>query len=258
MDFTNRVAVVTGGCGGIGGAAAEALAAAGARPVIWDIAPGAEIYCDTAREESIEQALARTVARHGVPSILVAAAGISSVHEPLIDLKVADWDRAFAINARGVMLCYRAVAREMRAAGLDGAMIGVASVNAILSDPYASAYSAAKAALLLLTRIAAVEFGPHGIRVNAIGPGPVDTPMLAPMLASDPGYRTRIEENTPLARLGTPADIAEAILNILGSDWITGQAIMADGGASLLSARGWSAAKARMAATHAADARQGE
>ena len=122
-----RVAVVTGGCGGIGAATAGALRALGARPVVWDIAQGAEIYCDTAREESIEQALARTIARHGVPSILVAAAGISSVHEPLIDLKVADWDRAFAVNTRGVMLCYRAVAREMRAAGLDGAMVGVAS-----------------------------------------------------------------------------------------------------------------------------------
>jgi len=258
MDFTDRIAVVTGGCGGIGGATATALAEIGARPVIWDIAQGAEIYCDTAREESIEQALARTIARHGVPSILVAAAGISSVHEPLIDLKVADWDRAFAVNTRGVMLCYRAVAREMRAAKLDGAMVGVASVNGVLTDPYASAYSAAKAALIHLSRIAAVEFGQYGIRVNAVGPGPVDTPMLAPMLMRDPSYRTRIEENTPLAKLGTPDDIAQAIVNILASDWITGQAIMVDGGASLLSARGWSAAKARMTGTGSNSAGQAD
>jgi NAD(P)-dependent dehydrogenase (short-subunit alcohol dehydrogenase family) len=146
----------------------------------------------------------------------------------------------------------------MRAAKLDGAMVGVASVNGVLTDPYASAYSAAKAALLHLSRIAAVEFGQYGIRVNAIGPGPVDTPMLAPMLIRDPGYRARIEENTPLARLGTPEDIAGAIVNILASDWITGQAIMVDGGASLLSARGWSAARARMAGTGSNSAGQGD
>jgi NAD(P)-dependent dehydrogenase (short-subunit alcohol dehydrogenase family) len=254
MDFTDRIAVVTGGCGGIGSATVRALETEGVRPVIWDVAQGADIPCDTAREESIEQALARTIARYGVPTILVAAAGISSVHEPLIDLKVADWDRAFAINTRGVMLCYRAVAREMRAAGLDGAMIGVASVNGVLADPFAAAYSSAKAALLHLSRIAAVEFGQYGIRVNAIAPGPIDTPMLAPMLSRDPDYRTQIEENTPLGRLGTSEDVAAAIVNILRSDWITGQTIMVDGGSSLLSARGWSAAKARIAATRAGTA----
>lgn len=244
MEFQGRVAVVTGGASGIGAAVATRLRSEGATVVTWDLADGADLRVDTSDEQSVEAAIAETKSRFGIPTVLCAAAGVP--HQgTLIDTTVEEWDRVFAVNARGVWLTYRTIAREIRDGGLDGAMVGVSSVQGILADPYVGAYAPAKASILHLSRVAAVEWGMYGIRVNAIGPGPTHTPMLQRVIDADDTFTAQVEANTPLGRVGTADLVADGIVNILRSGWMTGQVIMLDGGSSLLSARGFSSAKAR-------------
>jgi NAD(P)-dependent dehydrogenase (short-subunit alcohol dehydrogenase family) len=242
MDLTGRIAVVTGGASGIGAACADRLEAEGARPVRWDLT-GADVVCDVRDPASIDHAMAWTVDNVGTPSIAVAAAGIATAGA-FIDVPVEDFDRTLAVNLRGVFLTLQAVAREMVKAELDGSLLAIASVNGILADPHLVSYSTSKAGVYHLARVAAVELGRYGIRVNAIGPGPTETPMLQQSM-STPGYVESVEAATPLGRLGTPDLVADAAVNVLRSEWITGQAIMADGGSSLMTARGnWRASNA--------------
>src|SRR5690606_7827928 len=130
----------------------------------------------------------------------------------------------------------RTIASGMIAAGLDGSIVTVSSVQGMIPDPVLSLYSATKAAVYQMTRVAAIELGPHGIRVNAIGPGPTVTAMTERLAGSDE-WRRQVEEVTPLRAVGTADLVAEAILNIMRSAWITGQCSLTDAGASLISAR---------------------
>jgi len=235
MELQGRTAVVTGGGSGIGAATSALLAEHGVQAVSWDIESGADVQVDVTSEESIAKAMRETISRWGTPSLLVGSAGVASV-SPLLDIAVDDWDKVFAVNVKGILLSIQAVARAMIAAGLDGAMVAVSSINGILSDRQLATYSASKAAVYHLARVAAVELGAHNIRVNAIGPGPTDTPLLSPAFSDE--FIAAVRKNTPLGRLGSPELVADGIVNLLRSDWITGQAVMVDGGASLMSARG--------------------
>ncbi|GAA5122445.1 SDR family oxidoreductase [Alloalcanivorax gelatiniphagus] len=240
MDLSGAVAVITGGASGIGRATKDRLAELGARAVAWDLS-GGDVVCDVTDVVSVENAMAETLEKFGVPTVLVTSAGIARMGT-VVDLDVADWDLSYAVNIRGTMLALRVVARELLARGLPGSAVLVSSVNATLSDPGHSMYSTTKAAVSHLARCAAVEMGPAGIRVNAIAPGPIETPMLDGVLAIA-GYREKVSATTPLGRIGQPSDIAEAISHVIQSDWITGQVITADGGTSLVSARGASRAQ---------------
>lgn len=243
LKLNDRVAVVTGGAAGIGAACVEHLRNAGARPVSWDWKDG-DIQCDVSDPASIEAAINRTVEEFGVPSLLVASAGISS-HGPILDIDPAEWDRTQSINLRGVMLSVQAVARKMIAHHLDGAMILVSSINSVVAEPGIATYSAAKAGVNHLARVAAREFGPHGIRINAVGPGPTATQMLNQAL-DNPEFRAEVLKRTPLRDVGTPERIAEAIVGLMQMEWVTGQAIMVDGGATLTTARSeWQASAVR-------------
>jgi NAD(P)-dependent dehydrogenase (short-subunit alcohol dehydrogenase family) len=235
MELAGRIALVTGGGSGIGHAVADRLGREGAAVVTWDLVGDVDVTVDVAEPLAINAAMADTVRQFGTPTVVVAAAGVGHA-AALLDLSVEDWDRVMNVNARGVFLTYRAAARAMIDAGLGGSIVGVSSVNGVLTDPSLAAYSVSKAAVHHLTKIAAVEWGGHGIRVNAVGPGPTDTPMLAPHM--DPEFRELTNAMTPLGRVGTAEDIAEVILNVVRSDWLTGQCVLADGGASLMSARG--------------------
>jgi|HubBroStandDraft_1064217.scaffolds.fasta_scaffold415037_1 NAD(P)-dependent dehydrogenase (short-subunit alcohol dehydrogenase family) len=246
LNLQGRTAVVTGGASGIGGACAELLQREGARVARWDIHASEQqrnsssvIDCDVTDAESIAAATKLTIDRFGSPSLLVASAGICS-YKPILEMDTATWDRTLAVNLRGVMLSVQAVAHEIVAANGDGAMVLIASVNGIVADPGISAYSASKAAVCHFARVAAREFGPYRIRINAIGPGPTDTPMMAPAIAL-PGYREEVIRRTPLGEVGTPQRIAEAVVGLMRMDWVTGQALMVDGGSSLNTGRGvWS------------------
>jgi NAD(P)-dependent dehydrogenase (short-subunit alcohol dehydrogenase family) len=235
MNVSGAVAVVTGGASGIGKATAELLAAEGARVVTWDLAR-ADVICNVTSIDSVEAAISQTKDAQGIPTVLVASAGVGRVGR-IIDLSIEDWDHTYAVNVRGVFLSLRVVAREMVAAGLPGSIVIISSVNGSLADSAHSMYSTSKAAVSHLARCAAVELGPLGIRVNAVAAGPTETPMMSEVLAIK-GYRQQIADTTPLGRIAAPADIAQGVLNIIRSDWVTGQVVAVDGGSSLMTARG--------------------
>jgi len=245
LDIAGRVAVVTGGASGIGAACAERLEKEGAKVARWDLAeaPGV-VRCDVSDAASVAAALQRTVKEWGSPSLLVAAAGVTDGTD-ILNMTPAVWDKVLGVNLRGVMLAVQAVARAIvaaqsnngandRAAG--GAMVLISSVNGVVADPGLSAYSASKAGVNHFARVAAREFGPLGIRVNAVGPGPTETPMLKGLKL--PGYREEVIRRTPLGEVGSVARIAEAVAGLLKMDWVTGQALMVDGGSSLNTGRG--------------------
>jgi NAD(P)-dependent dehydrogenase (short-subunit alcohol dehydrogenase family) len=246
LQLSGRTAVVTGGASGIGAACARLLEQAGVRVARWDLADAKGVLnCDVSDAASIGAAMARTKSEFGSPSLLVAAAGIAGPRTGVLDMDVAAWDKVIGINLRGVMLSIQAVGREIVAEKGDGAMVLISSVNGIVADPGLGAYSASKAAVYHLARVAARELGPHGIRINAIGPGPTDTPMMRDSL-DRPGYRDEVLRRTPLGAVGTPDKIAETVLGLLQMDWVTGQALMADGGSSLTTGRSiWLAASPR-------------
>jgi NAD(P)-dependent dehydrogenase (short-subunit alcohol dehydrogenase family) len=235
MEFSGRIAVITGGVSGIGAATAQVLRREGATAVTWDLDATADVTCDVSREADIEAAMNDTIADWGTPSLVVAAAGVSSA-SAFVDTRVEEWDRVLSINLRGVFLTFQHVARAMIAAQLDGSFIAISSVNGVLSDPRLVSYSTSKAAVNHMVRIAATELGRHGIRVNSVGPGPTATPMLEPRMTDE--YLADVARATPLGHVGTAVLVAEGACNILRSDWITGQVVQVDGGASLMSARG--------------------
>ena len=232
MDLSGRTAVVTGGASGIGASTARQLASRGARVVVWDVDAAAEVVCDVADPAAVAAALERTVALAGVPTLLVACAGIG--HSGLLtEIAPEAFDQVLGVNLKGAWLTMSAVARALRRAKVDGAMVAVTSVSARLVDRGMGAYCVSKAGLDMLVKVAAHEWAADGIRVNGVGPGVTRTPMLE--RAQDGGLTDEVVTRTPLGRLGEAADIADTIVALLALDWVTGQIVLADGGLSLYS-----------------------
>ena len=232
MELRDRIAVVTGGASGIGAAVSERLKHEGVRPVVWDVNPAAEVVCDVSDPAGVEAAVRATVDTVGVPTLMAACAGVG--HSGLLfDVPPAEWDAVMGTNLKGAWLSMRAVAGAMRAAGVGGAIVAVTSVSARLVDRGMGTYCASKAGLEMLVKVAAHEWAAHGIRVNAVGPGVTRTPMLG--RAPETGMTTEGVERTPLARLGEADDIAQTMVALMTLDWVTGQAVLADGGLSLYS-----------------------
>lgn len=246
MELTGRVAVVTGGSTGIGLATSRRLQKEGAKTVDWSIEDNADVNCDVTDAASVDAALAWTIENVGVPSVLVTSAGVGH-SGPTLDLTMESWDHVVDINMRGTFLSARAVTRAMIEHDLDGSMVFVASINGALADPQTMLYSISKAAVYQMAKVFASEFGPNHIRYNAIGPGPTETAMLAPALASD-AYRQTVIDTTPLREVGTPDHIADAIVGTLKMDWVTGQGFFADGGTTLVTPR--AAARNKLMAAH--------
>ena len=236
MDFSKRIAVVTGGVSGIGAACSTLLASKGAQVVVWDVSDAADVQCDIRNPAAIDDAIEATITRFGVPSVLVAGAGING-RRPLVDTTVEDWDRIMEVNARGTFFTMQAVTRAMISDGLDGVFTLVGSTAGTLTDPETVPYSVSKAGLNHLARVAAVELGKYGIRVNLINPGPTVTPMTERSLGRKE-YMDLVLETTPLHGVGTPALLAQAIVGIMEMDWVTGQTLDVDGGTSLVTPRG--------------------
>lgn len=227
----SNIAVVVGGGSGIGAAVAAAYLDAGRKPLVWDIAGKHDVECDVRDVEAVKDALARTIERAGVPTELTITAGVGHAGL-LLDESIEDWDRVMAVNVRGPMLVMRTVARALIDAGEPGSMVTTSSVSARLVDRAMGTYCASKAALSMVTRVAACEWGPHGIRVNAVGPGVTQTPMLG-QAPTDSGWLAAVTERTALGRLGQPADIAQAVLALHELSWVTGQVLECDGGLAL-------------------------
>jgi NAD(P)-dependent dehydrogenase (short-subunit alcohol dehydrogenase family) len=242
MALDDRVVVVTGGAQGIGQGIAVRLAAAGARIAVLDLQPATEtlkrvrergtqawgIEADLSEAADVARAYERLDAAAGIPYALVNAAGVFA-DIPFIDTPVEVWDRVMGVNARGVFLSCQQAARRMRAAG-EGRIVNILSTASAQGFALESAYCASKGAVLLLTRVLAVELAPFGITVNGVGPGTVQTPMGKDYLARQPIAGHELAR-TPMGRFGTPADIAETVRFLVAdATWLTGQAIYVDGG----------------------------
>lgn len=226
-------AVVVGAASGIGAAVAARHRAAGTPVVEWDIRAGHDITCDITDPAAVDAAAIATLDRIGVPATVTVCAGIGH-GGLLLDLDAAEFDRVLGVNAKGPWLAMRALVRPMIAAGVRGSIIATSSVSARIVDRNMGLYCASKAALTMLVKVAAAEWAPAGVRVNAIGPGVTDTPMLggAPL---DRGWLAHVAERTALGRIGTADDIAEATLALHTMSWVTGQILECDGGLGLKS-----------------------
>jgi len=223
-------AVVTGGASGIGRAVADRLRAARTDVVVWDLR-GGEIDCDISDPDSVSTAMDLTVAGHGAPDRLVACAGLGA-SGLLLEQTPDNWRRVIDTNLTGTWLTMRAVAQTMVDQGAGGSIVAVSSISGTLADRDMGAYCVSKAGIDMLVRVAAAEWGVHGIRVNAVGPGVTRTPML-PNPEQLPGWVEGLTERTPLGRLGEADDVAEAIVAVLEMSWVTGQTVFADGGLAL-------------------------
>jgi len=223
--------VVIGGGSGIGAAVAARQRLAGIDVAVWDITEAADVVCDIADADQVDSASAATIAQIGVPSIVTISAGIGH-GGLLLDASGDQWDRVMGVNAKGVWLAMRALARPMLAAG-GGSIVVISSVSARLVDRSMGLYCASKAALEMVIKVSAVEWAPT-LRVNGVAPGVTDTPMLGPA-RRDGSWLTGVARRTPLGRLGTPDDIAEAVLAVHEMKWVTGQIIECDGGLGLRS-----------------------
>jgi NAD(P)-dependent dehydrogenase (short-subunit alcohol dehydrogenase family) len=223
--------VVVGGASGIGAAVVDRQRRDGASVVVWDIAGEYDVRCDVADPDSVDDALAATMASVGLPDQVTITAGIG--HSGLLTNVAPDvWDRVMAVNARGPWLVMRAFAIAMIEAERPGSMVATSSVSAHLVDRNMGAYCASKAALSMVVQVAAFEWAPYGIRVNAVGPGVTHTPMLggAP---SGGSWLSGVADRTPMGRIGEATDIAEAVVALHGLGWVTGQVLDCDGGLSL-------------------------
>src|SRR5690349_19133593 len=230
--MTGRRALVTGGGSGIGAATAALLRERGARVVTVDL-EGGDITADVRDPAAIDSAVGRAVEQLGGPAdVLVAAAGVYRI-QPLTELDAEGWDDVLHVNLRGVFLTGRAVARRLIEAGAPGAIVNLASTAALEGggDEPSAHYNASKAGVVALTRQMAIEWAPHGIRVNCVCPGVIDTPMLRVMDDPEAGAAW-VREAVPLARLGTAAEVARVIAFLLSDEaaYVTGAALPIDGG----------------------------
>lgn len=263
--LAGRVAVITGGASGIGRACALRFAEEGADLVIADLdaVRGAQVVeeiqatvngraifvaVDTADEESVEQLADTAMNTFGRIDTAVAAAGISragyvsgantrssetseSGDGQLIHMSVDSWQKVLDVNLTGVLLTDRAMARRMIAAGTGGSLVNVASSAARVALTGAGEYCVSKAGVVMLTQVLAMELVPYNIRVNAIGPGFIETPMTAAMSANEEA-RGRMLGMTPMGRLGTTLEMANAALYLAceESSYSTGQTLYPNGG----------------------------
>jgi len=249
MDLSNKIAIITGARQGMGRTHALVLAKAGAKVVVSDISledcekvveeiknMGAEamaVKCDVSKKTDIDKMVKETVKRWGRVDILVNNAGICQF-KPFLDLTEEDWDRTININLKGYFLCSQAAAKEMVKQKSGGAIVNIASVamgQVGMGFATLAHYCASKGGIVAMTETLALELAPYNIRVNAIAPGMIDTPMVASM-KQDPKTMEATLAQIPLRRPGKPEEVSNLVLFLVSdeSSYMTGSTVVIDGG----------------------------
>ena len=235
-----RIALVTGGAQGIGLACGEALAADGYRVVLADLQDsvanaakalgGAGYVCDMGDPEAILAMIDRIEAEVGPVSALVNNAGIALPGD-FLSYDLASFEKVIDVNLRGVFIATQRVAHRMVEDGIEGAIVNMSSINAQVAIPGIPAYCASKGGVMQLTKAAALALAPHNIRVNAVGPGSIDTEMMAAVNA-DPAAMQMAMSRTPLKRMGTAREIGDIVAFLCSkkAGYVTGETIYVDGG----------------------------
>ncbi|MET0984770.1 MAG: glucose 1-dehydrogenase [Steroidobacteraceae bacterium] len=243
MKLEGQTTIITGAAQGIGASIAQRFAAEGSNVVIADILDekgqrvveeirklnGAALFvhCDASSSDEIEMLVSRTVEAFGDVNVCVCCAGIARVVD-FLSLDAAEFDRVLGLNLRGPFLLGQCAARHMAAQGNGGSIVNVSSVSAALANPGQEAYCASKAGLCGLTRAMAVSLASHGIRVNALAPGPTMTDMAV----DNPQFIQPVLTRTPLGRFAQPSEMAAAALFLASSEssFMTGATLYVDGG----------------------------
>ena len=240
MKLKNRTAIITGAARGIGLACAESFVAEGAHVIIVDVLDeigkteakrlGATyLHCDVSKSSDVKAVVAAVMKQHGAVDILLNNAAIS-ISCDFLEISESDYDKVLDINLKGSFLMLQACAREMVKKSA-GSIINMSSVNDTLAIPAIISYCVAKGGVAQLTRATSIYLSPHGIRVNAIGPGSIRTDMLKAVV-NDKDALARVMSRTPMGRVGEPSEIASIAVFLASDDssYVTGQTIYADGG----------------------------
>lgn len=246
MQLKNKVAVVTGAAQGIGEGIAREYIAEGAKVILADIqddkgrALAAElggdaacrfVHCDVSNAADAKAAIDAAVTAFGRVDVVVCNSGINLTGN-ILDLSEENFDKVLSVNLKGAFLVGQAGARWMAENGVEGSIINMSSINAVVASPQILAYAVSKGGLNQLTTAMALGLAPYNIRVNGVGPGSIETDLLVNIFSADPNVRKGMLARTPLGRLGTPREIGR-ICVFLGSEdssYMTGQTIYADGG----------------------------
>ena len=249
ISFANKVALVTGAASGLGLATARAFAESGAAVVLADwnekevqaaareIADQGHktlaIRCDVSDDAQVEAMVKQTVATFGQLDAAYNNAGVQNLLAETADAQREDYDRVMGINLRGVWSCMKFELQQMRKQG-SGAIVNCSSLGGLLGGARRGIYHAAKHGVIGFTKSAALEYATRGIRVNAVCPGMIQTPMSEQMIAAGQGEELEqmMKTYVPMARLGRPDEIADAVLWLCSSaaSYVTGQSISVDGG----------------------------
>jgi NAD(P)-dependent dehydrogenase (short-subunit alcohol dehydrogenase family) len=247
MSFDSKVALVTGAAAGMGLATARAFAEAGAAVALSDVdehavrsaaeelaADGHKVIavrCDVADEAEVAALVEQTVSAFGRLDAAYNNAGIQAEAVDTADATGEEFDRVTAVNLRGVWNCMKHELRQMREQG-SGAIVNCSSIGGLVGLPDRGIYHATKHGVIGLTKSAALEYAARGIRVNAVCPGTVDTPMVARMMAADENAINEILKDQPIGRLGRAEEIADAVLWLCGpgASFVIGHALAVDGG----------------------------
>lgn len=246
-DFEGKVALVTGASAGIGLATAKAFAEAGARVVLAAhdkdkleeaastlSQAGHEVLaitCDVADEAQVKAMVERTVKRFGRLDAAYNNAGIQSPVAETADADGEEFDRVLAVNLRGLWSCMKYELIQMRQQG-SGAIVNCSSMGGLIGIAGRGAYHASKHGVIGLTKSAALEYAARGIRINAVCPGIIETPMVSRMLKTEPEAMDILMKDQPIGRLGRPEEIASAVLWLCspGASFVIGHALAVDGG----------------------------
>ncbi|HXY48822.1 MAG TPA: glucose 1-dehydrogenase [Terriglobales bacterium] len=251
LDFTGKVALVTGAAAGMGLATSNAFAEAGAAVVLADykeeavkaaaqklVAAGHKaiaVRCDVSDDAQVAAMVDRTIAEFRRIDAAFNNAGVMAQIAPTADSTREDWDRVIGINLRGVWSCMKHELRYMQRQG-SGAIVNNASVGALTGNPGIASYIASKHGVVGLTRTAALEYVKHGIRVNAVNPGLIDTQVARDVVSGNEQAYNEIAEHVPIGRAGRPEEIASAVLWLCspGASYVVGHALTVDGGMTVV------------------------